>query len=156
MSRTRNSIYLVLINTNQSYRSDDPLYDKFKRCVSDMFSEDHLFDFVRFKTGSLDENLSLIDHIDVTIGFEISGDRANTNKIHSHVFIAFRKHKTNLSLDYGKIRSHVKDQCELPGSPYVECRLLRSLQTYEEMKQSVLDYVSKSHNSDKVETTITT
>src|SRR5690606_40611452 len=118
----------------------------FEEIINEIFSEDELFDYVRFTRSPIKEkekNIALIPNIDINIAFEVQSTDAGHNKIHAHILLAFLKHNTYISLNYKKIREQIRDFMGLNGLPYLNADLIRNVSTFEELKHRVNEYGSK-------------
>ena len=144
-TRTKNSIYYITINSNVIFDGSQEAIEKakkFEQAVRQIFSPEMVFDFVKFKYPDYD-NISYIPEIDINIALEIQSTEASRNLIHSHVLLAFRKHKTELQLDYRKIKGAVKELAELNHFPYLNSQLIRNLTTWDDLKNRILEYGEK-------------
>src|SRR5690554_3941385 len=98
--RSRNSIYYITINSNLPFKEDEESRENlrmFEEIINEIFSEDELFDYVRFTRSPIKEkekNIALIPNIDINIAFEVQSTDAGHNKIHAHILLAFLKHNT--------------------------------------------------------------
>ena len=143
--RSKNSIYYLTINSNVIFDGSPESVEKakvFEHAIREMFSEEHLFDYVKFTYPEFD-NLAYIPQIDIHIAMEIQSNQASKNFIHSHCLISFLRHRSQLQMDYRKIKQDVKDKANLPHLPYLNSKLIRNLTTFEDLKNQFVEYGEK-------------
>ena len=142
--KTRNSIYYLTINSNMLFKNDSDSiaqFHKFEKAVDTIFSENNIFDYVTFRDNTID-NLSLIKEVIIDIAYEVAGNQMNRDRIHAHILLAFRKHKTNIKLNFAKIKADVKHLSDLP-SIYFNCQLVQNITTFEEIRNRIQVYGEK-------------
>ena len=57
-----------------------------------------------------------------------------------------RKHKTNMRLNFPKIKTNVQIITELPYTPYFNAQLILKLQLFEELQNKIRIYNNKFNN----------
>ena len=67
----------------------------------------------------------------------------NRDRLHAHILVEMRKHRTNMRLNFPKIKVDVQMMTELPHQPYFNAQLIPRLQLFEELQNKIRIYGNK-------------
>ena len=132
-AKDKTSNFFLTINTNQSYKQDDPNLQNdiavFEECIKGILS--NLNDYVNIDGGIWSDDF--IDDVDIDYVIELGTIKRH---IHAHIMIKI-KHRTKLMLDYKKIKAKVLSELGLKNI-YVNNKLMKK-----DSSTNVLDYINK-------------
>ena len=133
--RIRTSSFLVSLNTNQSYKagvSDEHIENDtqiFEGVMSDILN--HIDQYLIIPENHWDDKY--IVSTDVQYVIELGNQKHN---LHFHGLVTF-KHKTNIKLDFKKIKSKVSQELGLPNL-HLDVKIVKANNT-----DNVLQYIDK-------------
>ena len=127
--KTKNSTFLLTINTNKSKDIDK---DRFEKSIYNLFTEQNIKPLLKFFEGDFND----IKNIETRVGIE-TGPRYG--KIHSHIAISI-EHKAKIHIDIAKIKQYIKINMKIPEDIHVNIKSQRG------SFQSFINYVTKYSN----------
>lgn len=129
----KKSNFLITINTNKSYKKDDPHLESdsvfFEEKVKEMLN--NLPNFLRFPEGDWTENKIK----DVDVDYVVEHGNAK-GMLHGHVLIKVQ-HFSNLQVNFTKVKEYLRESLGLKNL-YIQGKLVRP-----SSDQFLLEYINK-------------
>ena len=114
------SSFFVTINTNQSYKEDDPSIDDDAQIFSSVIEDilNNIGDYITLPVG---DDLSKVKDADLEYVVERG---SKMRSLHTHIMIKF-KHNSNVKLNYKKIKDKIKSELGL-NNIYFQNKMVRA------------------------------